>query len=497
MHADEATGARILGSQIDSDHYKFDPAHYHGPLLLYATLPATQAAGENTYAALSKSTLRKTTAIAGVLTVAAVGLLWPWLRGVGVLIAATLITVSSIQLYFSRMWIHESIFGLFSILSLAALAHYIRKPSGKRAAATGIAMGLMFATRETVVISMAAWGIAALLVVQTKECIKFVRKYWRHAVIAGCVFLLTAALFYTGFGKNPEGIIDAFRTYFAYETIPGHEKPFGWYLELMLWPTLKGFYWHELPIFLLALVGGFAAFSSRFGAGRSKLDGGGPTSGRNLRGGVAPSPINESIDRKWAKFFVYAAIAHFLIYSLIAYKTPWLMLTPWLHVILLAGYGAKCAFEQFSLPWKGAYALLLVFSIISSYVIAERASGLFQSDARNPYAYSPTPNNMEEIHSRLNEMLEASPELDTALGVIGKHYGPLPWYLRAFKNVGYWPVAPDNLKDFKLLIVMPEQAEAVGNTLNDGYFAQVFGLRDGYIATIFIRNDVWEKYSAE
>ena len=304
MHWDEATGARILGNHLDSGGYQFDPSHFHGPLLRYATLPFVKQAGENSYAALSKTTLRKTTVMAGVLTVAAVGLFWPWLRGVGVIIAAALVSVSSLQLYFSRMWIHESLFGLFTILSLAAIMHYVRKPSGMRAAAIGVAMGLMFATRETVVISMMAWGIAALLVVQIKNSIRFIRNHWRHAVVASIALLGTAFLFYSGFGENPRGIIDAFRTYFVYETTAGHEKPFWWYLDLMLWPTkTEGFWWHELPIFLLALVGVFAAFRHLRGGSQPSLKSHG-------RHSVASATRQDrGNDRKWAKFFVAAAAA--------------------------------------------------------------------------------------------------------------------------------------------------------------------------------------------
>ena len=54
---------------------------------------------------------------------------------------------------------------------------------------------------------------------------------WRDYRIPVAASLLTAALsprlFYTDGFRHPQGAIDAVRTFFVYETVDGHDKPFG------------------------------------------------------------------------------------------------------------------------------------------------------------------------------------------------------------------------------------------------------------------------------
>ena len=174
------------------------------------------------------------------------------------------------------------------------------------------------------------------------------------------------------------------------------------------------------------------------------------------------------------------------------------MLTPWLHVILLAGYGAKIAVDHFPKRWKIAYTFLLVYGIFSSFLIAKRASFTFPSDARNPYAYSPTLNGVKKLEHMLGELVQSSPELRTTLQcVIGKSRSPLSWYIRELEKISYEATPPENLNEYKLLFVMPDQEDAVTTILGDGYFAAPQSLRYGYPITLFIRNDVWEKYKRE
>ena len=39
MHADEATGARIMAKRMEGQGGEFNPKHYHGPLLADLTMP--------------------------------------------------------------------------------------------------------------------------------------------------------------------------------------------------------------------------------------------------------------------------------------------------------------------------------------------------------------------------------------------------------------------------------------------------------------------------
>ena len=119
---DEATGARIMARRMEaSGAYRFDPTHFHGPLLSSLSIPINRLRGEATWRELTKGTLRLLPAVAGTLIVL-VPLLWrrPWGDG-PMLLAAAFLATSPLLVYYSRMFIHEILLVLFGLLALTAL----------------------------------------------------------------------------------------------------------------------------------------------------------------------------------------------------------------------------------------------------------------------------------------------------------------------------------------------------------------------------------------
>ena len=111
----------------------------------------------------------------------------------------------------------------------------------------GILLGLMFATKESVAISLIAWGVAAvLLAVGSRRAIDRAGlvaawREWRVPVAVSVVTALVVSLvFYTDWFRHPGGAVDALRTFFVYQTTEGHEKSFGYYFELLLLAAATG-----------------------------------------------------------------------------------------------------------------------------------------------------------------------------------------------------------------------------------------------------------------
>ena len=75
MHADEARGASIAARRMNEGGVRFDPTHYHGPLLGDLALPVCRLRGETGWREMTKTTLRIVPALAGVLLVG-LPLLW-------------------------------------------------------------------------------------------------------------------------------------------------------------------------------------------------------------------------------------------------------------------------------------------------------------------------------------------------------------------------------------------------------------------------------------
>ena len=104
MHHDEGTNGYFLTNLLRQGIYKYDPANYHGSTLYYLTIPAVLLFGLSTLA------LRFLTSMFGIATVWLVLRLRRHLGDLGTLSAAALISVSPAAVFFSRYYIHETLF---------------------------------------------------------------------------------------------------------------------------------------------------------------------------------------------------------------------------------------------------------------------------------------------------------------------------------------------------------------------------------------------------
>ena len=105
IHADEATGARILANRLADKTYQFDPQHFHGPLLSLVAIPIAKARHESSWAELTPFTLRLGPVIAGCLLTLTPLL---WVRRLGTaaaLAAASLLATSPLLVYYNRIYI--------------------------------------------------------------------------------------------------------------------------------------------------------------------------------------------------------------------------------------------------------------------------------------------------------------------------------------------------------------------------------------------------------
>jgi uncharacterized protein (TIGR03663 family) len=475
FHADEATGAFITGQRMTEDGGHFDPTHYHGPLLGDLAIPLCRLVWQRGWQDMKKSTLRAVPVISGILLL---GLPFLGRRRFGdgpMLLAAAVMATSPLLVYYSRMFIHESLLVLFGIAVLFAILEPGPPFSKIRWGVIGVLLGLMFATKESFAISIIAWSAAGILVAwehrkhpQLAEQISVRRKYLIPLGILAATAAITAGYFYTNGFRHPQGAIDAVRTFFVYKTAEGHDKPPAYYLTLLALPQKAGgFWWFGTPAVILALL----AYASTF---RRSAEG---------------SPSRATI-----RFLAYATAGHFIIYSIIAYKTPWLACLPWAHLCLLAGFSLS-GFSRNPAWLKAVIAALLLTCLITQTRQTRIATGRLESDARNPFAYVPSRPDLESLEAWLKQLQTTLPgnPLDSA-AVIGTDYWPLPWYLRSFENTGYWAKSPDDLTTFPLVFAAPDAADSVAGTLAGTHTLVPRGLRAGVPLHTFLRNDIWTSW---
>lgn len=462
FHADEATGAKITAQRLESGGARFDPRHYHGPLLGALAAPLCRLRGEDGWRDMTKLTLRLLPAAAGVLLVMVPLLGRRRFGDAPMLLAAALLATSPLLVYYSRMFIHEM------LLATAGMAALFFLTNGWRLIVAGLLAGLMYATKETFVISMLAWTGAGLCLLHENRA-RIDRAAWlrlRVPVIAAlAVFLLAAGFFYTDAFRNPRGAIDAVRTFFVYENVAGHDKSPFYYLQLLMLPHRSGgLWWFGTPVVLLALCALAMTFRK---------------------------DVMASHERVFIRFLGWSALFHLLIYSLISYKNPWLACLPWAHVCMLAGF-AVAGFARLPAAPRIAIAMLAALCVVTQFRQARAATGRLASDARNPLAYVPTRRDVESLESWLARLRGMTPAgtLEPA-AVVGGDYWPLPWYLRAFETTGYWSEPPPDLAGMPVVFAMPEAAGAVSSLLSDTHVALPRGLRPDVPLIVYLRNDIW------
>ena len=470
LHFDESTNARMLGTQLEKDAQPFDPKHFHGPLLNQITAPYAQVSGETSWKTLTKHTLRIPTAVFSLLMVIiALGLSRFGQREDG-LAAGLLLATSPLLVYYGRMYIHETLFITCGLFTLFTLLLFLNRPTRKASIYFGLGLGLMAATRETWVISLFAWGISSILylaISRGKACpILFLKKqvyrFTKPLVLAGVIAAIVILISYSSLGKHPSGIIDFFRTYWVYSPVEGHEKPFLYYMDMLVFPKHQdGLWWTEVGVLFFALIALL----------------------KTPKGG----------HRKTAIFIFTAGMLHLLVYSCIAYKTPWLVGLGWAHLCLCAGIGATTLIRSQNKPSKIIATALFALVITWQAQQAHRAAFRFSSDARNPYTYVHTTKDAERMAKWLEKLAKQHPEIkSTPVAVIGAFYWPLPWYLRSFDAVGYWSQLPNNANSLPLLLIMPQSDETVSDTLKKTHLFFPRGLRHEVPVTVAIRKDLWD-----
>lgn len=494
MHTDEAVQGMFLIELLEGGHYVYNPREYHGPTLYYLTLPLAFLRGEHTGADLTETTLRLLPVLFGVGLIPLLALwrrrLGPWAVGW----AALFIAVSPVHLYYSRYYIQESLLVFFFFAFLTGLMRYSDRPHSGWALFAGISAGLAHATKETSILMFAALALALVLarwlaVVQGRALP--VRLPRRDLLLGAGAAIAVSVLFYSSFFTNWRGVPDSVLTYLHFASRAGgqgHEKPWFTHLQWIAWTRAGGFIWSEALLLGLAVVGVF--FSNVWKITASAL----PTIGKS---GVHASNDWKSsvtgIPTIGIGVLATYAVTLIVMYSVIPYKTPWLMLGPMQVVAVLAGVGAAALLRR-ARGWlvRGLVATALMAGTVQLGWQAARAVYRFPADARVPYVYSHTSPDAVRLSARLLEALALLPEEERWAQVAAEEYWPLPWYLRSIPNVGYWNVWPDHL-EAPVIVLDAAWAEEAQRILADTHTATLAGLRPGVIVQAWIRNDLWQQ----
>ena len=424
MHGDEAVHASRFGDLLEKGNYIYDSYEYHGPTLNYFTLIPAELLSQKTLVQADEVTLRIVPVFFGVLLVLSVFLICDGLGRGATIWAALLTAISPAMIFYSRYYIQEMLLVFFTFGIIAAGYRYYRSGKVSWAVLAGASAGLMHATKETGVIAAASMLLSLLLVWlwnrRNAAAAKTNKKIKPAHILAGlAVFVFVSALFFSSFGKNLTGIVDSVRTYSTYVDRAGnnniHNHPWNYYLHiLLLYKFGTGPIWTEAIIVFLAVVGLTSAITGR---------------------GLPLADI--SLLRFLGLYTLFITAA----YCIIPYKTPWCLLSFLNGMLLLAGLGAVVLLKL--TPKK--LPRVIILSLLAGAVLhlaweAYRSNYVYYADSRNPYVYAAPTTEIYTAVEKVNYYAAADSRghrmyIDV---IFPEHdYWPLPWYLRAFPNVGY------------------------------------------------------------
>jgi uncharacterized protein (TIGR03663 family) len=448
MHTDETVNAYLIGEILGGESYHYDPRDRHGPILYMLAEPLARVCGARNFSELTETELRMAPVIFGSATVLLFGAGVEMFGFTACLIAALLFTIAPLPVYYSRYFIHETLFVAFTLGLLVCGWRALKTNSVLATAATGLFAALLVGCKETFVIHFFALSLGAALVwfiPPRGKCPSL-----KIVVLTLGVFTVTAVILFTWFGQNWRGLADFFRAapnMAARASGEGHQKSFGYYFGLV-----DGWF----ILFPLAIVGIYSA----------------------IRDAVVGS-------RKSGLLLAVYAVAVFLIYSTIPYKTPWLALNLWLPLTLLCGLGIASMLALLKNSINRCIVGIVIVCLLS-LLGRKTVTLVFEkpADPKNPLAYAHTVEDVLRLPPRLEQLAKDQKLSAPLVAVVAVDAWPLPWYLRKFKRTGFWQPGQDpGRADF--YITSLEAADQLGDKLKD-WRPQFFGVRPEVLMILWV-----------
>jgi len=491
LHHDEGVNGNFLVRLVRQGEYAYDPENYHGPTLYYfaALIPWITrllfgTAARDHYG-LTTFTIRLIPALFGLGTIVLVFMLRRRLGTIAVLSGGLLLAVSPGAVYLSRYFIHETQFVFFTLgIVVFGLRFYdTRNPTWLLLASASAA--LLFATKETAIISAGVLLIAFVLthvyrrlfrnlvahptgkgrrpgVRQESAFRRFLEDFGTtnlvvSAAIAIVVFLFLNILFYSSFFKHSQGIYDALKTFAIWRKTgqTAHVHPpftYVWWL-----------FRQEAPLLSLGATGAVLVV-------------------------LKPKNLVALFSALWA-FGLIAA------YSLIPYKTPWLALNFIVPLALIAGYTIQVIWEVERGQIRIMATVLAVALTVSTYQTIDLNFINYDNDSTYyVYVYAHTRRGTLDLVRNIEQLARERDGEQTGITIVSPDYWPLPWYLRNYSRTAYFGTMAQSTEP---LIVAREDQKAVMEANFGELYRQVpskdasgtFELRPGVRLLLYVRRN--------
>jgi uncharacterized protein (TIGR03663 family) len=456
--------------------WAYDPANYHGPTFFYAAAVTAALLG------LGDVSMRVVPAAFGLATVGLVLLTGRWIGRWGAIAAAALLAVSPGMVFFSRYAIHEMLLVSFTLALVLAGWRWWETGRARYLLAAAAAGAGVFTTKETAIITVVVLALAlASVALYDRLAPRILRRPsrlgpWAEpatgrarggdrlarfggrqrlllslAAAAALFAAIWVVLFSSLFSNFPKGVTDSFRSLAIWTQTSGATQVSG-PLTYAGWMAQE-----ELAL----LVFGLGASAWAAWEGRSRF----------------------------AIFSAAWATGLFIAYSLIGYKTPWLMLSWLVPYALVAGYALGRALEAPRRSIRAGAAGVLALALALGAVQAVQLAFRDYDDEENAYVYVQTKREVKDLVAWL-EAEDNRRGAGGALGVVvmSPDYWPLPWYLRDDPKAGFYGQVVD--VDAPVQIARSDQLDKLPAGFADRYSEQArYTLRPGVELVVFVARE--------
>lgn len=520
MHHDEANQAVKFGALLERGEYRYDPTDHHGPTLYYLTLPSAWLRGQHTLASLDERTLRAVPVCFGAATILLVALLSGAVGRTAAAAAAALMALSPAMVFYSRMFIQESLFACFTLAFVIAVGHAVTRGRLVWSACAGVAAGLALATKETAAIVLPATLVACAIAWWSLAPTPLrppltSRGRWPLGIIGIAAAAIVAALFYSSFFAAPGAILGPFRGAGGYVERgldpAAHAHPWSYYLRLLAYTSGGGVRWSEGLVLLLAATGALLGWPRKNTDGPPQTNPeGGPQKNTDehktfsalLCSSVAFPCSSVALGTFWVRYLTLYVLITAAIFSAIRYKTPWNLLPFYVVAFVLAGIGLSALLRSTaSHALRAALAAVVLVASAQLAGQAWRASVTYAADPRNPYVYAQTVPDAVRMAARIRNLsaLHADgAQMQVSVIAPPHEQWPLPWYLRTMPDVGYWTAPGDPLALRAPVIVSSiEHTPALDRALGDRYVSEFFGLRPDVLLALYVERALWDRFLAK
>lgn len=481
LHSDEGVNFHFIQEMFRRGYYNYSHENYHGPAYFYFTGACVWLFGNGELG------LRLSAIVSSLISLLFIWRLTPVISKQYAVLAVGLVALTSSSVFHARYAIHESLFLMATVWMACGVFRWFMTRSKEMLWQTGIALGLIIATKETFIIALFCIFFAFLTLDFRQRWLS--RLYEERKEV--CMGLLLAALviliFFSGGFVWKGGIRELFLAVPQWigrnESDTGHFKPFLYYFQLMAgtpyesWlpagaqqllsrSSIAGAEWH-LGIALILIIP--VTISLFFGKLQHQNKG----------------------DRLFFRFSLTWALLAFLVYSFVKYKTPWLVINISLPLSLFLAGCLQLLLESRAIV--GRFITALVFVLVLSQTVyfnflrpyGKKPSEYFDYirygnenvhafQTVHPFTYVHTDRGMVDLIHDIERYSEKSRIFNPKILVAVRQYWPLPFYAhnRGWTNISYSGHRKYTAEDrtrYDIIILTPPESPTIAGSIKKYY----------------------------